>query len=704
MSHRATYSPDDNKLRLYPEARLPKDEYDQVKAAGFRWAPKQELFVAPMWTPEREDMLLAMAGEIEDEDTSLVERAEERAERFGDYSASRRDEADAAHKAVDAICEHIPLGQPILVGHHSERRARRDAEKIENGMRKAIRLWDTAEYWKSRAAGALSHAKYKERPDVRARRIKGIEADQRKSERSKAEAEHGLRFWNGQCTHTDKATGEKKPFEIIEANREKICHLLGASSALHFYAVVKDGHYFSGWDVLRPDGDRYEACPSMTVAELQAVALGHYQRCIARADRWLAHYANRLAYERAMLAEDGGLAADGIQFEAGGTVNVRRWGWKTILRVNKRAGQVLSLTVTGCSWSIGLEEVLEYKAPSQERAEAVKKATATPPLCNYPGEGFLHQTRQEWESTVPKWSDFPKYVRVRSTETTGAHRVRNQRKPGGSAWDHVSVFITDLKRVDPPKKEAPPAPAPPPPAEPKPEPAAEPTPSAEPVAEGPRAQAEPGELFAEQPFNLVGQKGRATAEDLKARIEAMRASVQAGVKVVSAPNLFPTPPELAARMVELADIEPGQSILEPSAGTGNILKAIATGLCINDALGVKGSGVPVWAVEINPQLAEALRDRWQWVSVINRDFLDCNGDLGTFDRILMNPPFDHGSDIKHIEHALGFLKPGGRLVGLCANGTRQREAFQPIAEHWEDLPAGTFEGTGVCAALFVIKP
>ena len=51
----ATYSPDDNKLRLYASTRLDPETYARVKAAGFKWAPKQQLFVAPMWTPGRED-------------------------------------------------------------------------------------------------------------------------------------------------------------------------------------------------------------------------------------------------------------------------------------------------------------------------------------------------------------------------------------------------------------------------------------------------------------------------------------------------------------------------------------------------------------------------------------------------------------------------------------------------------------------------
>ena len=195
MSYTATYSPEDNKLRLYSSTRLSKELYDRVKAAGFKWAPKQELFVAPMWTPSREELLLELCGEIDDEDTTLVDRAEERSERFSEYSEKRTDDATRAYKAVEAITEHIPMGQPILVGHHSERRARKDAERIDAGMRRAVKMWDTAEYWTDRAAGALRHAKYKELPAVRARRIKGLEADMRKQERFLSEATTNYKAW-----------------------------------------------------------------------------------------------------------------------------------------------------------------------------------------------------------------------------------------------------------------------------------------------------------------------------------------------------------------------------------------------------------------------------------------------------------------------------------------------------------------------------
>lgn len=160
--------------------------------------------------------------------------------------------------------------------------------------------------------------------------------------------------------------------------------------------------------------------------------------------------------------------------------------------------------------------------------------------------------------------------------------------------------------------------------------------------------------------------------------------------------------ELAARVVEAADIEPGRcTILEPSAGLGNLLDAVPD---LDERIAVGN----VVAVEVNAQLAQCLRDRLG-CNVHAADFLTLNGGLGKFDRVIMNPPFENGADIKHIRHALSFLLPGGRLVAICANGPRQREALKSLAEesggYWEDLPAGSFAtaGTNVNTALVVIE-
>jgi len=194
MTFDATYDPADDKLRLRASSRLDAETYAKVKAVGFGWAPKQDLFFA-IWTPAREDLLVELAGDIGDEETTLEERAAQRAERFTTYQGKRAADAEQARKSVSAIADGIPLGQPILVGHHSERHARRDAEKIENGMRRAVRLWETVGYWQQRAAGAIRAAKYKEMPAVRARRIKKLEAEKRKAEKDLGIQRSRLGLW-----------------------------------------------------------------------------------------------------------------------------------------------------------------------------------------------------------------------------------------------------------------------------------------------------------------------------------------------------------------------------------------------------------------------------------------------------------------------------------------------------------------------------
>jgi phospholipid N-methyltransferase len=179
------------------------------------------------------------------------------------------------------------------------------------------------------------------------------------------------------------------------------------------------------------------------------------------------------------------------------------------------------------------------------------------------------------------------------------------------------------------------------------------------------------------------------------KFDALKDTLKEGIKVLVSPQLFPTPPEIADKMVELAGIEDGMTILEPSAGTGNILAAIGRSRVNCQAV----------AVEINPSLVNQLSARFMFnIKVHCYDFLTVDTILGTFDRIIMNPPFTNGADIQHINHALTLLNPGGRLVSLCANGPRQRKAFTESADYWEDLPEGSFkeEGTNVNTALLVI--
>ena len=66
------------------------------------------------------------------------ERIERKAARRREWAGGRVAKAEAAHAAVSRVADMIPMGQPILVGHHSERRARRDQDRIRSGMSRAM--------------------------------------------------------------------------------------------------------------------------------------------------------------------------------------------------------------------------------------------------------------------------------------------------------------------------------------------------------------------------------------------------------------------------------------------------------------------------------------------------------------------------------------------------------------------------------------
>lgn len=184
-----------------------------------------------------------------------------------------------------------------------------------------------------------------------------------------------------------------------------------------------------------------------------------------------------------------------------------------------------------------------------------------------------------------------------------------------------------------------------------------------------------------------------------------------GYHVTPAKNFgaFNTPPELARKIASFADIDKGQTVLEPSAGTGELANA------------ARALGGVVRCMEIQPGLAHELAHvhgfpTWQG------DFLKATpADLGQFDIVLMNPPFDRGRDCDHVRHAWQFVKPGGKLVAIMAaraeygDDARHKALHRLIdgaqscygREPWHDLPPGSFAHAGTqvnTVALTLRKP
>ena len=82
--------------------------------------------------------------------------AEERADRLRERADKAAAEAASRFGTAEEIGKRFEFGQPILVGHHSEKRARRDRERIDTNFRKGFAAADEAKELRRRADAAES--------------------------------------------------------------------------------------------------------------------------------------------------------------------------------------------------------------------------------------------------------------------------------------------------------------------------------------------------------------------------------------------------------------------------------------------------------------------------------------------------------------------------------------------------------------------
>lgn len=115
---------------------------------------------------------------------------------------------------------------------------------------------------------------------------------------------------------------------------------------------------------------------------------------------------------------------------------------------------------------------------------------------------------------------------------------------------------------------------------------------------------------------------------------------------------YPTPAPLAWEMQRMIDWNYVHTILEPSAGTGDLISAIAK----NDR---NFDGRSVDCAEIDHELQEVLKGHG--FRIVADDFLNYHP-FTRYDAIVMNPPFSQGA--RHLLHAIELQKHGGQIVCL----------------------------------------
>lgn len=113
-----------------------------------------------------------------------TERLEIRADRLEGAAERNGAEGERRWDAGRKILDGIPMGQPVLVGHHSEGRHRRDLKRADDHMRKGIELEKVAQDQARRAENLRRALDNPEDLGVVRRRIERNAADMRRLERT----------------------------------------------------------------------------------------------------------------------------------------------------------------------------------------------------------------------------------------------------------------------------------------------------------------------------------------------------------------------------------------------------------------------------------------------------------------------------------------------------------------------------------------
>ncbi len=156
-----------------------------------------------------------------------------------------------------------------------------------------------------------------------------------------------------------------------------------------------------------------------------------------------------------------------------------------------------------------------------------------------------------------------------------------------------------------------------------------------------------------------------------------------------------TPRDVIDRALDFAGIShprhyhgnaPVHRVLEPSCGDGRILDVL------------RDYGCQSLGFEYHPVRSADARAKGH--SVVTANFLE-QVPTADFDFVVMNPPFYGRHYIKHVEHALKFLKPGGTLVSILPATAHYDHKI--LVGEWQDLPVASFSEVGTNVPTGMIK-
>ena len=205
---------------------------------------------------------------------------------------------------------------------------------------------------------------------------------------------------------------------------------------------------------------------------------------------------------------------------------------------------------------------------------------------------------------------------------------------------------------------------------------------------------------------------------------------------------FYTPAEVVRLLVQLTKPQAGNTIYDPTAGSGGFLIQAhdyvdEQGQDANDlALYGQDSNGTVWSIcNMNMILHNISRFTIENGDTLEDPLIFENGQPRKFDRVLANPPFSQNysratmsntnrfreycpengkkADLMFVQHMIASLKPAGHMATVMPHGVlfrggkekliRELLINDDIIEAIISLPAGLFYGTGIPACVLIVN-
>lgn len=194
-----------------------------------------------------------------------------------------------------------------------------------------------------------------------------------------------------------------------------------------------------------------------------------------------------------------------------------------------------------------------------------------------------------------------------------------------------------------------------------------------------------GFVFSNDPSNLLYEISKGVKRNIKKEYQ-----------------FFETPEDLADKLVFLANINEFDTILEPSAGRGSIIKAIN-----------KITNIVPDCYELMEEnriiLKNRIKDDNLRCNVLGNDFLKHKDKK--YSKIIANPPFTKNQDIDHLLKMYEFLLDEGKLVCITSESwefgkhnkqVNFRKWLKKINAEIIKIEKGTFKKSGTMAGGNVI--